>query len=41
MFAQLDAEKRLALEDERDEIDVQLRAIPEIERRIAELEVGT
>ena len=41
VFAQLDAEKRLALEDERDEIDVQLRAIPEIERRIAELEVGS
>ena len=40
VFTKLDAEKRLALEDERDEIDVQLRAIPEIEKRIAELEAG-
>jgi ATP-binding cassette subfamily D (ALD) long-chain fatty acid import protein len=40
VFAKLDAEKRLALEDERDEIDVQLRAVPEIEKRIAELEAG-
>ena len=40
VFTKLDAEKRLALEDERDEIDVQLRAVPEIEKRIAELEAG-
>ena len=40
VFAKLDAEKRLALEDERDEIDVQLRAVPDIEKRIEELEAG-
>lgn len=40
VFTKLDAEKRLALEDEREEIEIQLRAIPEIEKRIAELEAG-
>jgi ATP-binding cassette, subfamily D (ALD), peroxisomal long-chain fatty acid import protein len=37
VFTKLDAERRLKLEDEKDEIEVQLRAIPEIERRVAEL----
>lgn len=40
VFTQLDAEKRLRLEDEKDELDLQLRAVPEIEKRIAELEAG-
>ena len=40
VFAKLDAEKRLALEDEREELELQLRAVPEIEKRIAELETG-
>ena len=37
VFTKLDAERRMELEDEKEEIDVQLRAVPEIERRIAEL----
>lgn len=37
VFTKLDAERRMALEDEKEEIDMQLRAVPEIERRIAEL----
>lgn len=37
VFTKLDAEKRLELEDEKEELDLQLRAVPEIERRIAEL----
>jgi ATP-binding cassette, subfamily D (ALD), peroxisomal long-chain fatty acid import protein len=37
IFTRLDAEKRLRLEDEKDEIELQLRAVPEIERRVAEL----
>lgn len=40
VFTKLDAEKRLQLEDEKDELDLQLRAVPEIEKRIAELEAG-
>ncbi|KAG8627407.1 hypothetical protein KVT40_004890 [Elsinoe batatas] len=40
VFTKLDAEGRLRLEDERDEIDVQLRRVPEIEKRIRELESG-
>ncbi|KAK3713754.1 ATP-binding cassette long-chain fatty acid transporter pxa2 [Vermiconidia calcicola] len=40
VFTKLDAEKRLALEDEREEIEIQLRAVPDIEKRIAELEAG-
>lgn len=39
VFTRLDAERRLALEDEKDELDLQLRAVPDIERRIAELEM--
>jgi ATP-binding cassette, subfamily D (ALD), peroxisomal long-chain fatty acid import protein len=37
VFTKLDAERRMELEDEKEEIDVELRAVPEIERRIAEL----
>jgi ATP-binding cassette, subfamily D (ALD), peroxisomal long-chain fatty acid import protein len=37
IFTKLDAEKRLALEEEKEELELQLRAVPEIERRIAEL----
>ena len=37
VFTKLDAERRMELEDEKEDIDVQLRAVPEIERRIAEL----
>jgi len=37
IFTNLDADKRLKLEDEKEDIDLQLRAVPEIERRIAEL----
>lgn len=40
VFTDLDAERRLKLEDEKEEIDVQLRAVPDIERRIAELEAS-
>ncbi|KAI9869482.1 MAG: hypothetical protein M1813_000271 [Trichoglossum hirsutum] len=38
IFTKLDAEKRLKLEDEKEELDLQLRTVPEIERRIAELQ---
>ncbi|KAI2642131.1 ABC transporter transmembrane region 2-domain-containing protein [Xylaria nigripes] len=37
VFTKLDAEKRLQLEDEKEDLDVLLRQIPEIERRIGEL----
>lgn len=37
IFTGLDAEKRLRLEDEKDELEMHLRQVPEIERRIAEL----
>ncbi|MCJ1300906.1 hypothetical protein MMC08_003705 [Hypocenomyce scalaris] len=37
IFTKLDAERRLKLEDEKEELDLQLRTVPEIERRIAEL----
>jgi ATP-binding cassette subfamily D (ALD) long-chain fatty acid import protein len=40
VFTKLDAESRLQLEDEKDELDLQLRAVPEWEKRIAELEAG-
>lgn len=40
VFTQLDAEKRLELEDEKEDIDLQLRAVPDIEQRIAELEAA-
>ena len=37
IFTKLDADKRLQLEDEKEEIDLQLRAVPDIEQRVAEL----
>ncbi|KAF1808808.1 hypothetical protein P152DRAFT_462207 [Eremomyces bilateralis CBS 781.70] len=37
IFTKLDAERRLKLEDEKEELDLQLRAVPEIEKRIQEL----
>ncbi|KAF2470668.1 uncharacterized protein BDR25DRAFT_286806 [Lindgomyces ingoldianus] len=37
-FGVLEAEKRAELEDEKEEIELQLRAVPEIEERIRELE---
>ncbi|KAI9680223.1 MAG: hypothetical protein M1829_001460 [Trizodia sp. TS-e1964] len=37
VFTKLDAARRLALEDEKEELELQLRQVPEIERRIAEL----
>ncbi|KAI9777113.1 MAG: hypothetical protein M1839_009069 [Geoglossum umbratile] len=40
IFTKLDAEKRLKLEDEKEELDLQLRTVPEIERRIAELKAA-
>lgn len=40
VFTQLDAEKRLQLEDEKDELEMRLRQVPEIERRIAELKAN-
>ncbi|KAF2629799.1 hypothetical protein BU25DRAFT_438737 [Macroventuria anomochaeta] len=40
VFTKLDAERRLALEDEKEDIELQLRAVPDIEERIAELEAS-
>ena len=37
IFTQLDAEKRLKLEDEKEELELQLRAVPDLERRLQEL----
>jgi len=37
VFTKLDAEKRLQLEDEKEDLEVLLRQVPEIERRIEEL----
>ncbi|OAA46363.1 ABC transporter [Metarhizium rileyi] len=37
VFTRLDADKRLRLEDEKDELEVKLRQLPELERRLAEL----
>ncbi|KAK3215021.1 hypothetical protein GRF29_19g1953896 [Pseudopithomyces chartarum] len=39
VFTKLDAERRLELEDEKDEIELQLRAVPDMEERIKELEL--
>ena len=39
-FGKLDAERRLQLEDEREEIETFLRSVPEMRRRVEELEVG-
>ena len=38
VFTRLDAGRRLALEDEREEVERELRGVGECERRIAELE---
>lgn len=40
VFTQLDAEKRLALEEEREELELLLRGVPEMEERVRELEAG-
>ncbi|KAF5651792.1 ATP-binding protein subfamily D (ALD) member 2 [Fusarium sp. NRRL 25303] len=37
VFTKLDADRRLKLEDEKEELEVRLRQVPELERRIAEL----
>ncbi|KAI9049721.1 hypothetical protein LZ554_005873 [Drepanopeziza brunnea f. sp. 'monogermtubi'] len=37
IFTGLDPERRLQLEDEKEELEIRLRQVPEIERRIAEL----
>lgn len=37
VFTRLDADRRLKLEDEKEDLDVLLRQVPDIERRIAEL----
>ncbi|CAI7628504.1 unnamed protein product [Penicillium glandicola] len=37
IFTGLDWERRLKLEDEKEELDLQLRAVPELQRRVAEL----
>jgi ATP-binding cassette subfamily D (ALD) long-chain fatty acid import protein len=41
IFTKLDAETRLKLEDEREELEGYLRAVPELERRIQELSVAS
>lgn len=38
IFTKLDADRRLRLEDEKDDLDVKLRQVPELEKRMAELE---
>jgi len=40
VFSRLDPEKRMALEDEKEELEVLLRGVPEIERRVRELTGG-
>lgn len=40
IFTGLDAEKRLRLEDEREELEAHLRAMPEVKRRFEELMLG-
>ncbi|KAM4059128.1 ABC transporter [Hirsutella rhossiliensis] len=37
VFTKLDADRRLKLEDEKEELDVKLRQVPELERRMEEL----
>ncbi|KAK8146381.1 hypothetical protein G3M48_003173 [Beauveria asiatica] len=37
VFTKLDADRRLKLEDEKEELDIKLRQVPELERRMAEL----
>jgi ATP-binding cassette subfamily D (ALD) long-chain fatty acid import protein len=38
VFSELDAERRLGLEDEREELEGRLRGVEEMERRVGELE---
>ncbi|KIH94538.1 ATP-binding protein cassette, subfamily D (ALD), member 2 [Sporothrix brasiliensis 5110] len=38
IFTRLDAERRLRLEDEKDDLDLLLRQVPDAEKRMAELE---
>ena len=40
VFTGLDAERRLRLEDEKEELELQLRGVEEMERRVKELEAG-
>lgn len=40
IFTALDAEKRLKLEDEREELEVSLRQVPALEERLKELEAA-
>lgn len=40
VFTRLDAEKRLGLEDEREELEIKLRAVEEWKKRVEELEIG-
>ncbi|KAI0479382.1 ABC transporter transmembrane region 2 [Xylariaceae sp. FL0804] len=40
VFTRLDADRRLRLEDEKEDLEVLLRQVPEIERRIGELTAG-
>lgn len=37
VFTKLDADRRLKLEDEKEELEVKLRQVPELERRLEEL----
>jgi ATP-binding cassette, subfamily D (ALD), peroxisomal long-chain fatty acid import protein len=37
VFTRLDADRRMKLEDEREDLEVLLRQVPELERRVAEL----
>ncbi|KAJ4306988.1 ATP-binding cassette long-chain fatty acid transporter pxa2 [Collariella sp. IMI 366227] len=37
VFTKLDADRRMKLEDEKEDLEVMLRQVPELERRIAEL----
>lgn len=41
VFTELDADKRLRLEDEKEELDLQLRQVEGIEARIRELDAGS
>ncbi|TEY45516.1 hypothetical protein BOTCAL_0330g00110 [Botryotinia calthae] len=40
IFTKLDAEKRMKLEDEKEELEAHLRAMPEVKRRYEELMLG-
>lgn len=38
LFSKLDAERRLALEDEKQQLEARLRAVPDMERRLIDLQ---